>query len=44
MEINTDKNSDKKTVFKQIELELENDNFSIAAKDDTRPWGGFFCN
>jgi mannose-6-phosphate isomerase-like protein (cupin superfamily) len=29
-------------VFKTVETFLENKGFSIASKDETRPWGGFY--
>lgn len=42
MNINTENNNAKETVFKQIEAELKKQNFTVVTKDETRPWGGFF--
>lgn len=42
MNLNLSQNTEKKTVFEQVETELKNQNFTIINQDQTRPWGGFF--
>lgn len=42
MILNFPKNSTKEEVFNQVEKFLENKNFKVITKDQTRPWGGFF--
>ncbi len=37
-----EKSSDKKDVFKQIDSYLNQNKISVASRDLTRPWGGFF--
>ncbi len=34
--------TEKKEIFERVENMLQTQGFTIAAKDDTRPWGGFF--
>lgn len=34
--------TEKKEIFDRVEEMLHTQGFNIAAKDDTRPWGGFF--
>lgn len=34
--------TEKKEIFDRVESMLQTQGFIIAAKDDTRPWGGFF--
>ncbi|MDH6251838.1 mannose-6-phosphate isomerase [Chryseobacterium sp. H1D6B] len=34
--------AEKKEIFNKLEKMLEAQGFNLAAKDDTRPWGGFF--
>ncbi len=34
--------TEKKEIFDRVESMLQTQGFNIAAKDDTRPWGGFF--
>jgi mannose-6-phosphate isomerase len=34
--------TEKKEIFERVESMLQTQGFNIAAKDDTRPWGGFF--
>lgn len=34
--------TEKKEIFDRIEKMLQTQGFNIAAKDDARPWGGFF--
>lgn len=34
--------AEKKEIFDKVEKMLETQGFTIAAKDNTRPWGGFF--
>ncbi|PTT42042.1 phosphoheptose isomerase [Chryseobacterium sp. HMWF028] len=34
--------TEKKEIFERVENMLKTQGFTIAAKDDTRPWGGFF--
>ncbi len=33
---------DKNSIFKKTAEKLESQNFTVAKKDDQRPWGGFF--
>lgn len=35
-------NAEKTEIFDKVEKMLESQGFTIAAKDNTRPWGGFF--
>ncbi|MCC9064295.1 phosphoheptose isomerase [Flavobacterium piscisymbiosum] len=42
MNLNLSINTEKKSVFEQIEAELKKENFTIISQDQTRPWGGFF--
>ena len=42
MNLNLSLNTEKKSVFEQIEAELKKENFTILSQDQTRPWGGFF--
>lgn len=42
MNLNLSLNTEKKSVFEQIEAELKKENFTIISQDQTRPWGGFF--
>jgi len=42
MNLNLSINTEKKSVFEQIEAELKKENFTILSQDQTRPWGGFF--
>lgn len=42
MNLNLSQNTEKKTVFEQVETELKKQNFTIINQDQTRPWGGFF--
>lgn len=42
MNLNLSTNTEKKSVFEQIEAELKKENFTIISQDQTRPWGGFF--
>lgn len=42
MNLNLSINTEKKSVFEQIEAELEKEKFTIINQDQTRPWGGFF--
>lgn len=34
--------TDKKEIFAKLQEELTKQGFTISAKDDSRPWGGFF--
>ena len=34
--------TDKNSIFKKVADMLQQENFSIINKDDTRPWGGFY--
>ena len=42
MKFSFTRNSDKQTVFENIEQALLKQNFKIVDKDSNRPWGGFF--
>lgn len=42
MNLNLSINTEKKSVFEQIEAELKKEKFTIINQDQTRPWGGFF--
>jgi mannose-6-phosphate isomerase len=42
MKLNINSTTEKSDIFKQIASELSALGFSIAAQDETRPWGGFF--
>lgn len=42
MDLNISNTIDRKVIFEQIEAELNNRNFNIVKKDQSRPWGGFF--
>jgi len=42
MNLNLSINTEKNSVFEQIEAELKKENFTIISQDQTRPWGGFF--
>jgi hypothetical protein len=35
-------NTEKTEIFNRIEKTLGEQGFNIVAKDDSRPWGGFF--
>jgi hypothetical protein len=44
MNFNLPNNLEKKAVFEQIAEALKKENFTVIKQDETRPWGGFFCN